>query len=282
MANRLLRSIAVQIGEGLATGFSRSRTTPQKRRQVPNLTPILTRIEDIESRVARVELHPAADTPSPEEIQALGTLVSSQSEDIAGLRQAIERIEIRSAEQVEAFGQKVAQVEQQVPAHIEASVTARMTELEQRLRGEFEEIHHKTIDAFVETIESRVVGRITALENSLAEQSQSIVVLREKSVKTDDHLQRLVEAVEKLCVRAEVQAQAATVPTPAPLPEVERAPENFAPRYQPEPEPEPEPEPQLEYAFAGPVWRPAPTRRGMRAVGVAILGIAVLGFRLFR
>lgn len=285
MANRLLRNIAVHIGEGLAAGFHPSLAAPQTRRQVSNLTPILTRIEDIESRVARVEMSPAPDAPSPEEIQALGTLVSSQSEDIAGLREAIERIEIRNAEQAEAFGQKVALVEQQVPAQIESSVNARMAELEQRLRGEFQEIHHKTIDSFVETIESRVIGRIAALEHSLEEQSQSIGALREKSLKTDDNLQRLLEAVEKLCARAEVQAQAVVPPTP---PEPQREQDDLGSHYDRMWAQETtaacnvvEPEPEL--AFAGPVRNsPPPRRGGMRAVGVAVLGLAVLGFRLFR
>ena len=109
---------------------------------------------------------------------------------------------------VEAFGQKVALLEQQVPMHIEASISARMTELEHRLRGEFQEVHHRTVDAFADTIEQRVVGRIAALEASLIEQSHSIVSLREKSLKTDDNLQRLLGAVEKLCAKAEAQAQA--------------------------------------------------------------------------
>ena len=128
----------------------------------------------------------------------MGTLVSSQSEDIAALREDIQRIERRNAEQIEAFGQKVVMLERQVPAHIETSVNAKMAELEERLRGEFRDIHYRTVDAFAETIENRVVGRITALENSLIEQSHSIVALREKSLKTDDNLTRLLEAVEKL------------------------------------------------------------------------------------
>src|ERR1019366_751411 len=107
--------------------------------------------------------------PAPEEIEALGTLLSSQSEDIAGLRLDLQRIERRNFEQVESFGQKVAAVEQTLPAHIEASVNARMVDLENRLRGEFQDMHRKTVDAFVATIENRVIGRIATIEVSLVE-----------------------------------------------------------------------------------------------------------------
>src|ERR1700730_10994592 len=105
MANRLLRSIAVKIGAGLGTGRSLTLGSRPTRRQSHNLQPILTRIQDIESRVYRVELAPSPlVAPVPEEIAALGTLLSSQSEDIAGLRQDILKIERRDAELSEAFG----------------------------------------------------------------------------------------------------------------------------------------------------------------------------------
>ena len=152
----------------------------------------------------------------------------------------------------------MALVEQQVPAHIEASVNAKMAELEQKLRGEFQEIHHRTVDAFVETIESRVVGRITALETSLVEQSQSIVSLREKSLKTDDNLQRLLDAVEKLCARAQAQVQIAIT------------------------EPPKAPEPELAVAGAAVRRELSSPRPAMKSVGVAILGLAFLGFRFIR
>jgi len=288
MANRLLRSFAVTIGAGLATGRSLTSRSRQPVRSVPKFSPILSRIEDIENRVTRFELAPRPRVgPSNEEIAALGTLVSSQSEDIAGLRDAMLRIEQRNTQQAEAFGHKVALVEQQLPAHIEASVNAKMVELEQRLRGEFQEIHDKTVDAFVTTIESRVVSRITALETSLVEQSQSIVSLREKTFKTDDNLQRLLVAVERLCARAEAQVH---IPVVAPdlvlngHPPVEKATESFeshlqramAREVETAREPEPEPVPAGESHIS------PPARRAMTTIGVAILGLAVLGFRFLK
>src|SRR5215469_9336404 len=120
MASRLLRNIAISIGAGL--GFGKTLASRQRRRPVATLHPILHRLEDIETRVTRVEFTPAPiELPAPEEIAALGTLVSSQSEDIAALRQDIDRIDRRSAEMVEAFGQRVALLEQKVPVQIEAS-----------------------------------------------------------------------------------------------------------------------------------------------------------------
>jgi signal transduction histidine kinase len=319
MASRLLRNIAVTIGAGLAAGLGRTLAFRRVSAPAPNLSPILTRIEDIESRVMRVELAPAPSAPAPEEIAALGTLVASQSEDIAALRHDIDRIERRNADQAEAFGQKVALLERQVSQTIETSVNHKMAELENRLRGEFRDIHYRTVDAFAEAIENRVVGRINKLENSLIEQSHSIVSLREKSLKTDDNLNRLLEAVERLCARAEAQAQIPLVqkapsappaqpalPAPAALPAAPAVPtppavtapvereEQSEVRY-PDPEPglepevkpeiepdlEPEPEPGTVYAAAVANNGSAP-RSNFKPVGMAILGLAILGLRLIR
>jgi hypothetical protein len=291
MANRLLRNIAVTIGAGLAAGASRRVASRPLLLAAPDPYPILTRLEEVESRVSRVEHAPSAPAgPAPEEIAALGTLLSAQSEDIAMLRQDILRIERRNAEQVESFGQKMASLEQQVPAHIETSISAKMTELEQKLRGEFQEIHHRTIDAFADTIEERIVGRINALENSLIAQSHSIVSLRDKSLRTDDHLQRLLEAVEKLCDRAETQSQITLLEVERPAPparpaeppqlppaQPERHPENVAPESGAEPELFNPPRVDRSTRPSQP-----PLRTGFKSVGMTILGLAILGFRLIR
>jgi hypothetical protein len=289
MANRLLRYLAVKVGAGLAIGLTRTPPMRQPRRQAAQLKPILTRIQEIESRVRRVELAPPPKFDvSGEEIAALGTLVSSHKEDIADLHEAILRAEHRNAEQVEAFEQKVALVEQLLPAHIDACVDAKMAELEQRVRDEFQEIHYRTVAAFDASIESRLVGRITALETTLVEQSQALVSLREKSLKTDDNLQRLLAAVEKLCARAEAQAQMAMV-APPPVPESPNATVPESPKAQESLPPDSQPafrradaarEP--ESAFAGAYRSFQQPRRAMQTVGVAILGIVFLGFRLFR
>ncbi len=297
VANRLLRNIAVSIGAGLAAGIARRMPSRPVTRTAPDFYPLLDRIEDIESRVTRVELAPSPiATPAPEEIEAIGTLVSSQAEDIAALRHDLLTIERRNAEQVEAFGQKIALLEHQLPVNVEAAISQRMTELEQRLRGEFQEIHYRTVDMFAETIEKRVVNRINTLENSLIEQSHSISSLREKSQTTDHNLHRLLEAVERLCDRAETKSQTSLLKSDLPVP-APPAPETPKPAPVPVPEPAVAPVARTEDRREN-EWHPepdiagtavplngssaSPSRVGLKPVGMAILGLAILGLRLFK
>jgi hypothetical protein len=293
MANRLLRNIAVTIGAGLAVGLAKRPGGKPAHRPASHLNPILNRLDAIESRVARVELAPPQVTvPSPDEIDAIGTLVSSQSEDIESLRRQVYEIERRNAEQVEAFGQKLALMEQQVPMQIEARVAGQMADLEKRLRCEFESIHAKTVDAFTQTIEDRVIGRIHLLENSLVDQAQAITTLREKSYRTDENLQKLLTAVEKLCEKAETRSQ---VPIPPPPPQAAPQPEpaastdeSFAAYYRRAIStagallPARGPEPELAYAGAPGPAPASPVRREMKSFGLSLLGLAILGLRIIR
>jgi hypothetical protein len=278
MAHRLLRNIAVTIGAGLGLGFALA--SRQARRSGSNIKPLLSRLDEIESRVRRVEVAPPILAPDPEEIEALGTLISLQSEDLANLRCEIHRIEQRNVEQVEAFGQRMALVEQHVPVTVETNVSTRIAELEQRLRNEFKAVHDRTVDAFVEAIEKRVVGRISEIENSLTAQSQSIVSLHEKSVKTDDHLNRLLEAVEKLCAQADVQSKIPAAATTQGAPAKDERPLQSA--AQPVAT-------EAQESFATHLQRAMESDtvvlskpRDFRPIGMALLGLAVLGFRLIR
>ena len=75
MANRLLRNIAVTLGAAVADGIARNRSLQVTRPAPPTFSPILTRLEQVENRVTHFEILPAPiAAPSPEEIQALGTL----------------------------------------------------------------------------------------------------------------------------------------------------------------------------------------------------------------
>ncbi|MDQ6663547.1 MAG: hypothetical protein M3Z23_04055 [Acidobacteriota bacterium] len=87
--------------------------------------------------------------------------------------------------------------------------------LEQKLQSDFRQTHSRTVDLFAQTIDSKVGQRISALEQNLPEHSNTIVSLREKSLSTDENLQTILAAVEKLCAEtaARVDAKDAKVDT---------------------------------------------------------------------
>ena len=103
---------------------------------------------------------------------------------------------------------------------MEQSVTARMAEVESHLRAESERSQQQMLDAFVESIQTRVINRITQLEEEVATQSSAMHELRECSLRTERSVQKLLGGLDKLIVRntsepASRQTSGETHPEPA-------------------------------------------------------------------
>jgi hypothetical protein len=179
----------------------------------------------------------------------------------ARLRSEIEAGDRRAQQQIEGFAGEMKRLEAELPGHVEAALTPRIQALNDKFGKDLEQAQARTLDALVETIENKVVRRMSDLETSLAGQSEVIGGLRDKSLRTDQNMQKLLLAVEKLCDQTERQmarrvehpaerAGHGSGPPPAEDRDAVLAVE--APPRQPESqvEPEPAPEPPAEIAPA--------------------------------
>lgn len=299
MSNSLLKGFAVTFGAGLAFGIGTKlgrSSAPRRSGSILDLEPLVDRLDTIEDRIQSVEKSFSKATQPAAPVEHLGPDVldrsfgemdarlSAQTRQLEDLRQEILTVESRSATQVAAFSQKLSDVEARLPAQIEASIGERISALEQRLQADFQQTHSRTVDMFVQTIESKVVQRIAALEQSLAEHSHTIVGLREKSLSTDENLQKLLAAVEKLCnrtaVRNEPSAKSPNIPPPS-SPASPDIPKPFSLHLATElsrvttPVPTSHPEPP-----------PPPTSatrtRGPLALSILAISLSLLGIRFSR
>ena len=297
MSNSLLKGLAVTFGAGLAFGIGTKlgrSSTPRPAGSILDLEPLVDRLDTIEDRIQSVEKrfsnasqpavpleHPGPDVPD-KNFGEMDARISAQTRQLEDLRQEILTVESRSTTQVAAFSQKLNEVEARLPAQIEASIGERISALEQRLQADFQQTHSRTVDMFVQTIESKVVQRISALEQSLAEHSHTIVGLREKSLSTDENLQKLLAAVEKLCnqtaVRNEPPAKSPPPPTSPASPDM---PKPFSLHLStelsrvtapiPASRPEPPPPPTFEKRASGSL-----------ALSILAISLSLLGIRFSR
>jgi uncharacterized coiled-coil protein SlyX len=77
--------------------------------------------------------------------------------------------------------------------------------------------YRQDLENLEKAIDQKISERISALENTLAEQSASIAVLRKGAEAADANLHRLIGSVERLCEAAQfARAQPAAEPAPAP------------------------------------------------------------------
>ena len=200
MMKAVLKTLAISFGGGLALGAGiRLTQGPAKSRREPDvdLDPLLTRLKEVESRVSDMESAPRVETPistAPLPSEVLGkTLVAfearlaSQLNEVEQVRTDIRRVD-----------ERLADLDSQLPVLVQSTVDVRFQEVERKLQHEFEQAQTRSMAAFVDTLQSKVVDRISTLETNLAEQSHAIGKLRDASQKSDENLQKMVSSVTAL------------------------------------------------------------------------------------
>lgn len=117
---------------------------------------------------------------------------------------------VKLAERLDSLEQRVgalapqsepAQVQAELRGWIEETVTGHMTEVEARLKTETARGQKEMLDAFASGVETRVIQRISRLEDEVASQSLAMQELRECSLRTETSVQKLLGGLDRLIVR---------------------------------------------------------------------------------
>jgi DNA-binding NarL/FixJ family response regulator len=143
------------------------------------IRPILDRLEEIDNRVAQMEV---GDEPVPSNPR--GWLTHELAETLDDKR-ALSRT-------------TASELESRLPEMIEEAVTKRFNQMAGKLQEEIEETHVRTLETFVKNIQVKLVQRVSALEQDLSKQAEAMHELREYSLRTEDNLSRLISGVDRL------------------------------------------------------------------------------------
>jgi hypothetical protein len=106
----------------------------------------------------------------------------------------------REDERVAALGQIGAQLRVELHGWLEQSVGSRMADVERKLRAESDDARRQMLDAFAESVQTRVTHRISRLEQEVAGQSAAMAELRDCSLRTEQSLQKLLGGLDRLLV----------------------------------------------------------------------------------
>ena len=224
MANSLLKGLAIAIGSGLAFAAGRKigqksgRRTNSGAAQEWDLRPLARRLAALETRLGQTESvavsngAPLKATALQQTAKAVESTLAAQRQEMDSLRHDVRAVESRSAEHISALSQKIESLESRLPLEIDNAIAARIGEMEGKMQM-FQETHSRSLEAFVETLESKVLGRISRLESTLAEQSHAIAGMREKSSHTEDSMQKVLAAIERL---ADIRQPEVHPPLPIP------------------------------------------------------------------
>jgi len=151
MMKAVLKTLAISFGGGLALGAGiRLTQGPAKSRREPpvDLDPLLTRIQSVESRIVEMEAEPRFQ-PAPvaeTTLAAFESKLAAQLEDVEQVRDGLHHVESR-----------LSKVDAQIPSIVQSTVDLRLREVQSKLQRDYEEAQSRSMAAFVETLESKVV-----------------------------------------------------------------------------------------------------------------------------
>jgi hypothetical protein len=208
MVKKFMTGLAISVGAGLAL----TATTRAGRKvglwhpaKSETLTPVTIRVHTAVPRNEHTELTKASDHVAFVSAQhdAVGFESDTQaltvrSAELAELRVMIEALDHRSTEMMSTVNQRIDDLQNHLPRFIDVKVTSRIREVEERLRTEFQDEQSRTLDAFLKTLDSKVLPRIAVVEEAVGAQGAEIGVIRERITKTDQTLDRVLDRLEKV------------------------------------------------------------------------------------
>jgi uncharacterized coiled-coil protein SlyX len=175
----------IVLGVGIRLGGAISGQNPDSGRKLSE------RLGELESRLMSLE------GESPPEVSVVQSRLNRES-----LR-------------TEALGEMSLRLSGELREWVEESVTARMAEVELRLGAESERGRKQMLDAFAESVQTRVIQRISKLEEEVAAQSAAMSELRECSLRTEQSIQKLLGGLGRLIVKHPPASEEAVNPSPA-------------------------------------------------------------------
>jgi hypothetical protein len=209
MVKKLVTGLAISVGAGLAimattrasknnlwhpakTGGSLSPVTIRVHTAVPWNEPTHTEVP------AGNEVVLAASNVADAVERDEGTVSLKRSAEMAEIKVMIETLDQRSNQMMSTINQRIDDLQSHLPRFIDVKVTSRIREVEERLRSEFQDEQSKTLDAFLRTLEQKVLPRLTLVEGALGAQDAEIGEMRQRIEKTDETLDRVLERIEKV------------------------------------------------------------------------------------
>lgn len=172
------------LGAGIRLGEAIVGTDLPPRREAELAGKLTVRLGALEERLQNLE---EGNPGAPVEDHA-AEMAAIRSELNAGDRER------------EALNKISLQLRGELRGWIEENVGARLGDVEAKLRAESERSQRQMLDAFVDGVQTRVMQRISRLEEEVAGQSAAMTELRECSLRTEQSMQKLLGGLDRLII----------------------------------------------------------------------------------
>jgi len=155
----------------------------------PEAGPIAERLDRIEARIGAIERR----------AQLSGGSVAGAGE-IEELHAQVAEHRKKVSAQVAAVEKRFEMLAREIPAVLESIVGPRVEDLRVHLRTEIQQSVGAALTRFERMVHNKLAERMAIVEKAVREQSVTVNALSRRAVESDANVQRLVAAVERLCV----------------------------------------------------------------------------------
>jgi hypothetical protein len=195
----------ILLGAGIRLGEAIVGRDPSVTRDSENGGRLEARLGALEDRLINLETAGPGASDASRPIAGDASRHRDSAADARGERQTAAVAAIRSElsredERVAALSQIGAQLRVELQGWLEQSVGSRMADVEAKLRAESDDARRQMLDAFAESVQTRVTHRISRLEEEVAGQSAAMGELRDCSLRTEQSLQKLLGGLDRLLV----------------------------------------------------------------------------------
>jgi hypothetical protein len=198
MVKKLITGLAISVGAGIAltaTARHSRKVLYYPAKNSPAMAPVTIRVHTAATRPERFHPTPTAETPVTAESAPPS---QAHSAELAEMRVMIESMDKRTGEMMSSVNQRIDDLQNHLPLFIDVKVSSRIREAEERLRTEFQDEQSKTLDAFLATLDSKILPRLSQVEEALGRQGEEIGNMRERMDHTDEAITRVVSRIEKV------------------------------------------------------------------------------------
>jgi hypothetical protein len=189
---KLLKILAASVGGGLVLGagirLGGAIAAQHPAWRMEGGEKLAERLGEMEDRLISLE----AENPA-----AIISRFEKQAAEVSAVRTRLDT----DGRQIQALGETSRRLRAELRDWLEESIGARMTEVETRLKAESERGQKHVLDAFTESVQTRVIHRISRLEEEVASQSAAMSELRECSLRTELSVQKLLGGIDKLILK---------------------------------------------------------------------------------
>lgn len=211
MVKKFVTGLAISVGAGIAIAVTTRATQKglwHASKSGGTLTPVTIRVHTAvlrnEPTHTEVALVKTENVASPETAVVVSPVAHNEvsgtlqrSAELAEIKVMIEALDQRSGEMMATVNHRIDDLQNHLPRFIDVKVTSRIREVEERLRTEFQDEQSKTLDAFLKTLEQKILPRLSLVEDAVGAQGAEIGQMRKRIEKTDETLDRVLERIER-------------------------------------------------------------------------------------